>query len=484
MIRSRRTGEQPSVRPVPTLATSPRRTASIERDATARDEGTARLTLHTFATTVASNVALGGVSIVIARALGPSEKGAYDLVLATATLLATLLGLSLPTGITYVVARGRAGVRRLIRRTAGLTIVQAALAAGLLVAIRNSAVASAFVPPDIDATVVWATLFFVAFTLLQSNSRAVLMGRRAIVRANRLDLLGGSAQFAIFVVAILAMRGLAREPRAVHFVWFAVSAVALSCAFFFRAAYVAEENVPTRASGLAEVWRYALTCHLGNIAQFLNYRVAIFLIGFFLGTASVGLYTVAMTLSQLNWLVAQAAATVLLPLVASRVGAGDDSALHVAAATRTVVGITCALALATAAAAGPVVPWVFGAEFEGSVLPLYLLLPGIVAFVPSIVLASYFGGHGLPRINLKGSLAGLVTILVLSVALIPRLGTAGAAIATSGACLVSSIVLLFSFSRSTRISPWAVVVPRRGDVAAVNRALIQRVGVGLRGDGR
>lgn len=441
----------------------------------ASDQGTARLTLHTLATTVASNVALGGVSIVIARALGPSGKGAYDLVLATAALLATALGLSLPAGVTYVVARGRAAVKSIIARAAGLSVVQTAFAALLLVAIRHSPAAPAFLPPDTDASIISATLVFVGLTLLQTVFRAVIIGRKEIVRANHLDVLGRGAQLAFFIVAWGTIQWLDREPRIAHFVWLAVASVALTCVLHCRAAY-RDADAPADGARFAEVLKYALISHLGNIANFLNYRLAIFLVGFFLGTTSVGLFTLAVTLSQLHWLVAQAAATVLLPLVASRAGSGDDSALHVAAVTRTTVAITVGLASATAVVAGPLVPWVFGRAFEGSLLPFYLLLPGVVAFVPSIVLAAYFGGHGLPGINVRGSLTGLVAILVLSVVLVPRFGTAGAAVATSGAHLMNSTVLLVAFSRATRVSPWNVLVPRPRDRAALVHALLGPTG--------
>src|SRR5690606_10275284 len=260
------------------------------------------------------------------------------------------------------------------------------------------------------------------------------------VRANHLDVLGRGAQLAFFIVAWGTIQWLDREPRIAHFVWLAVASVALTCVLHCRAAY-RDADAPADGARFAEVLKYALISHLDNIANFLNYRLAIFLVGFFLGTTSVGLFTLAVTLSQLHWLVAQAAATVLLPLVASRAGSGDDSALHVAAVTRTTVAIPVGLASATAVVAGPLVPWVFGRAFEGSLLPFYLLLPGVVAFVPSIVLAAYFGGHGLPGINVRGSLTGLVAILVLSVVLVPRFGTAGAAVATSGAHLMSSTVL-------------------------------------------
>src|SRR5690242_11712522 len=46
------------------------------------------------------------VVAVVARTLGPTGKGAYDLYWTTANMAVMLLGLSLPAGVTYTVARG------------------------------------------------------------------------------------------------------------------------------------------------------------------------------------------------------------------------------------------------------------------------------------------------------------------------------------------------------------------------------------------
>ena len=68
-------------------------------------------TLHTLGTNLLL-IPIGiASSILIARTIGPAGKGAFDLIIATSTLLLTALGLSLPTGITYEVARGNANVR-------------------------------------------------------------------------------------------------------------------------------------------------------------------------------------------------------------------------------------------------------------------------------------------------------------------------------------------------------------------------------------
>ena len=64
-----------------------------------------RSSVHAFASSVCVVLVALAISVVIARALGAQGKGNYDLAFSTATILTLFLGLSLPTGITYSIAR-------------------------------------------------------------------------------------------------------------------------------------------------------------------------------------------------------------------------------------------------------------------------------------------------------------------------------------------------------------------------------------------
>jgi O-antigen/teichoic acid export membrane protein len=64
-------------------------------------------TLHAFGVNIIL-LPLGiATSVLIARSVGPTGKGSFDLIIATAALLVMVLSLSLPPGITYVVAQGK-----------------------------------------------------------------------------------------------------------------------------------------------------------------------------------------------------------------------------------------------------------------------------------------------------------------------------------------------------------------------------------------
>src|SRR4030095_13595777 len=63
-------------------------------------------------------------SVLIARTVGPTGKGTLDLIVATATLLAMVLSVSLPQGVTYVVAQGKVARNALASQLAIVSVLQ------------------------------------------------------------------------------------------------------------------------------------------------------------------------------------------------------------------------------------------------------------------------------------------------------------------------------------------------------------------------
>jgi stage V sporulation protein B len=231
------------------------------------------------------------------------------------------------------------------------------------------------------------------------------------------------------------------------------------------------------ASGLREVVAYSFTCYLGNFTQFLNYRLDVFIVTYFSGVQKLGLYTLAVSLGQMIWLVSKAAATVLLPNVAASQEAAAANAKRTAQITRIAFMISAASALLLAVFAAPLVPWIFGEEFRPSVTPLLLLLPGIVAFSAANVIASYLAGIGKPQLNLYVALAGVIVTVVLDVLLIPRFDIAGAAIASTLSYLTSTLFIIWFFMRVSKLAVREILWLTRQDVAlgiSLLRSLVQR----------
>ena len=424
-----------------------------------------RLAFHTLGTALLSMAATIGMSVITARVLGPHDKGAYDLVLATSALLAMVAGMSLSAGVTYVVAQDRSNVRRLNRRLVLIALAQSIFAGALVWVVFRTPFAAAFVPPGAGFGVGVAIVLIVLLTVLQSNARAVMMGRRQIGRANHLELTGRMTQLGLFLLGFAALIRFGREPVAAHFIWLLVASAALTTSLFLAGANSGANGATFRDSGLGEAMRYSIACYAANMAQFLNYRLAVFFIGFFAGVQAVGFYAISAMIAQLLWMLPQAAASVLLPTIAAMRESAGAGVTLASGMSRSMIAVAPIAAVAVAALATPVTPLVFGASFTPSLTPLYWLLPGVIALAPAIVLAAYFSGIGRPDINLRSSLAGLAVTVALGLLLIPRLGIKGAAIATAMSYVISAAVLARSFSQETGLSPRAFLVPRSQDLA-------------------
>lgn len=439
----------------------------------ARHSALWRSGIHSLFTSLIAVILAVAVNVIIARALGSAGKGSYDLALTTAALLAIAVGFSLPVGITYIVARGRANLRPLTQQLASMALLFAAIAALVLLILRNTRFATSFIPANMGA---WAVPLIVGSMMLTETAnywRAMLNGRQEIIQANRNDLLSRAGHVLLLLIAVVLLQNRATPT---HFVMINIAVLFLTNFIFLKTLRPALQPQPG-VSGLREIMTYSFSCYLSNFTQFLNYRLDVFIVTYFAGLQALGLYTLAVSLGQMIWLVSKAAATVLLPNVAARQEESEANAERTAQITRVAFGISLMAALLLALFAAPFVPWVFGEEFRPSVTPLLWLLPGIVAFSAATVIASYLAGAGKPQLNLYVSLAGLIITIALDLLLIPRFNIIGAAIASTLSYLTSTIVIIYFFVRATGIKVRRILFPTREDVAlgiSLLRMLVQR----------
>ena len=126
------------------------------------------------------------------------------------------------------------------------------------------------------------------------------------------------------------------------------------------------------------------------MVSFLNLRSDQFLLGYLAGTASVGVYSVAVTVAELLLFFPRSLATALMPRIT---GADSVSAKHMAAsACRHTVG-GALLSAVVLVPIGLLIPVLFGEAYRPSVVPFFLLLPGLGAYALAPVLSTYFSGQ-------------------------------------------------------------------------------------------
>ncbi len=425
---------------------------------------------------VAASAAGFGLGIVLARALGPEGKGFYDIVVGSASLLMMVLGLSLSSGVFYHTAKRPLDHRRLLVLLWGVAAVLACVAAALLAAGRGLPWIAWMLPSGPAGAAALLTGGVLLAVYGQTLAKAVAGGMGRFGAQSVTDALGRLA--AVAAALALALAGV-RTP--VPYV--AVFAAAIGISALALSGMVWRTPVASRALPAAAIVGYSFPLYVGNLVQFLNYRLDIFFVKEMVSLRAVGIYTVAVSLAQVLWLVPMALAALVMRQAAAE-GSGPGVLARVGEVNRfcLYLGLVSAVGLAGAAwiALGPV----FGPGFEASFRPLALLLPGIVLFSPTIILSAYLNGIHRQVYTTWVACGSLTVTIVLNLLLVPRIGVAGAAVASTASYTLSSVVTVALSLRTTPgLTARALFVPHRADLAR-GMGLLRGALAGLRAAAR
>jgi O-antigen/teichoic acid export membrane protein len=397
-------------------------------------------------------------SVIIARLLGPSQKGTYSLLLLILNTITLLLAFGLGSANVYFGARTTAKLPAL----AGNSLIAGVVlgVTGILLtalALQIPAVTAYLRSNGIAPTWLLALSLLLPFLLLANFLQEIVRAAGQIVRYNLIALVAAGASLlgAMLFVWYLGW-GLAGALATWVFARMAMSVVA--AAFALAAT---QGRLRLDRGAMREGLQFGMKLHPGNIAQFLNYRLDVLLIGLFLAPLQVGLYVTATNLTEIIWEIPHAVRTVLLQRVAASTEqpARNDMTAQVTRMTTTLVGILC---LVAAILSYPMIRILYGEPYAPAAAVLVLLLPGIWALSLGKLLAIHLAGSGQPQIGTRAAVASLVATLLLDLLLIPRFGLTGAAVASSVAYILSTVVIVRAYLNTTG--------QRLGDVAVMHAA--------------
>lgn len=199
--------------------------------------------------------------------------------------------------------------------------------------------------------------------------------------------------------------------------------------------------------GLADALRFGLRAHTSNVITFLNYRLALYLVSFMLGASAVGQYALSVQLAEVFWLVSSAAAMIVFPESAAKGRTPAQLQRMIERVALAVVAVTGSGALLAGLLAPLAIPWIFGKEYAGSVVPFITLLPGVVLWSYMSVLSNSLAGLGCQWVNICGALLCLTIMIVGDLVAIPLWGVRGAALASTIAFSCTALFTVLSYRK-------------------------------------
>jgi O-antigen/teichoic acid export membrane protein len=382
---------------------------------------------------------LGGIVLLLvsARVLGVERFGVFALAWATGWLLSLVADM----GLHMLTARRAASESDHSSALAGATLAAKALwsgAAGLLLLVAAWGLFDGE-----HAYVVLAVGFGLLSLSFVDLVQHLYRGRGRFDRDAALQVGARLALLALGLVGLLAddLRGLSTG------ILIAGGASALASGALFVADCGRPTLAPQPARSLRATLAEALPIGLGALVSVLAFRIDVYIIEALRDEASVGLYSSAYKLFEAS----QAFPAVLMTVVFPRLAAGTGVASETLRRRSIVVLVLAGLAVATVG--GGLAPaWIdvlYGRAFAEAATPLAVLCLAAPIMFVNYFLTQDLIARGRARAFLGGAALALLVNVVSNLALIPRYGTTGAAVATIASELALSVACLAAlWSRS------------------------------------
>ena len=426
----------------------------------------ARSVTVNIAGTAVSLVVAFVASILLARWLGPSGRGLLAIMVQSANVVFALSALGVPVAVTYYASRPDVSSQRLLGNSLLSAAVLAVVFVPLFWLLRGPIGDLVARGHSGSAWVLAGAL--VPLTFLDWSTHNQLLGTLRFVRFNVLVVVSRLA----YVAAICALVGAGGLG-----VTGGLAALGLASAVMVVGSLppLLRGGPPVVDRGLFRALvRYGSRVQVGTILQLLNYRFDVFILQFFRPLREVGYYVAASVLAELVITLANAFQSSVLPLVSHYEG-DEQQAATTRASVRHHGILAFAATLANAAFAPLVIVYAYGASFHPSLVPVFILLPGMWFLGTGTVVAGDLRGRGRPGLSSAVAAASVIVTVALDFALIPPFGIAGAAVASVAAYVVYGVGSLVALEHASAIPLRELVIPTRADFAlyatAVRRAL-------------
>ena len=411
--------------------------------------------------------------VILARWLGPHDRGLLALVLLLPSSIVTLVKFGATQANVYTINRKKASVDKVASNALILALFWGLLSPTIVWLLRDRLTGQLF--PDLPNWALVFALLRVPLLLADNYLFSILQATGKFKTYNvRLLLSEGLRLAAIFVALVVFDFGLLATLIIYTAVWLInVGWLVAAMSRYVRFRPSIDWNL------LLETYRFGIRSYVQILTQHFLQRISFYMVAYYLDVAHVAFYTIALRFTEVVLEVPQAIGLVLYPRLASL---PEDEVHRVTAQTcrRTLmISVPAALVLALL---GPyvIVLW-YGQDFAPAADPLPWTALAVAMMSIYVIITRDFTSRAEQSINTFSGIIALATNAILNYTLIPRYGVVGAAVAIAVSYFAGCVTLVTFFLRESQLSLRDVVVPTGADVryfAEVARGIRRKVVAG------
>ncbi|PYC19597.1 oligosaccharide flippase family protein [Pseudomonas mosselii] len=405
-------------------------------------------------------------NVLLARILGPSERGLFALLSTLPDLLSAATSGGLNSAVGYQAAK---------QRDMGLLLTQVlvygCLLAGLLTLVCVFLVRE--FGTDLEITVqlgllAWLLLLAVPMTVLKSGLLTLHNASGGVGAFNALRLTESLAPLLLFLGLFWMWRDEALEAALIS--WLCGIALVLVLGLWWLRR---QHPLALRwdRGGQRELLSYSAKSHPDLLFQQVILRSDYLFIGAMLGSTALGHYAMASAAAELLLIVPEAVTTPLMKRLLQQ-DAGMERLTPLA--LRLTATVMLGACLSMALIGQWLIVTLFGADYAPAYPALLALLPGLLGLCYASILRLDLLGKNRPGTVSLLMGAGAALNLVLNVILIPAWGIVGAAAASSIAYLAVTVAMLVLYCRLSGVPLGQTLIILPADLAPLRQMLQRR----------
>lgn len=381
---------------------------------------------------------------------GQGQLGLYTNFMAFLTLL---IGLGIPSALVYYIASGKLKREQVFSILLIGSLMPLLLVALLFYGLNRIGGLTIFLPEFILSSSTWililfAHLFFMIFNIF---FQSILQAENDFKKSGITTATGSLLLLLLYVLKYNKILG--NDIEDIHWIIYSLASISLIQIALYKLLLYKVNKIyfqlrKIELSSLKPLIIFSGLAFIANLVQFLNYKIDIWFINYFHHNESmIGIYVLAVSLAQIVWLLPNALHSVLFTFAATEMDliskinktARSSNLLLLYAFLAGIIGYVLSIYI---------VPYLFGNDFKEVSSIIGILLFGIVPFCYGMGISAFFAGIGKVKINLHGSLIGLVICLLFDFILIPKYAIRGAAVATVLSYISTTLYYFFIFYKN------------------------------------
>ncbi|MBI2824149.1 MAG: polysaccharide biosynthesis C-terminal domain-containing protein [Planctomycetia bacterium] len=423
----------------------------------------ARSTLEIFATRVVSFPLTLGTGFLVAGVLGAAEQGVYTFLMLLGGFVLPLMSFGFGAAIVYFIANKRYAARDVYLTCLGIGLLQGVANAGIVAGLWYFDFLGN-VAHGIPGSLMVPILLVLPLQGVQLMITRILLGDSWFSLNNHITVASPLLLSTLLLILVVAA-GWGVEGAVASVVWsnfLVVCGLVVASIRRYRPALTWDWRF------VWEGYHYGVRAWFGDLAIRANLRADQLLLSFTGSSVELGVYSIAVKISELLWFLPDSLAFVLFNKIAAEKSEEGKIALT-ARAHRAMLATMALLGLAVTVVGFWAIPFFFaffkaGKDYTPAAVYLALLMPGTVLFTTMKVITKYFAASGMPTLSSAVLLIGAVFGIVLYFVLVPWYGAAGAAIASSVGYIATAAASVVLYQRQVRPNPTHLFAFRADDL--------------------